>query len=103
MFSTLDKWASVGDVLCVPAVHSPLITQRLGPAGPMVGSDLCLWTQFCRLQGHNFLASGVCSLEGEVCLEPCVGFLAGASGACPLVRGAGSWPSGGQGHVKGCI
>ena len=36
---------------------------------------------------------------GEAGLEACVGFLAGRADACPLVGGAGSWPSGRQGCV----
>ena len=51
------------------------------------------------LQDHSFLLSGVCPLVGEAGLEACAGFLVGGAGACPLVYGAGYWPSGGQGHV----
>lgn len=40
MFLFLEKWPSVGDVLCVPAVYSSLVTQWPVPAGPRVGSDL---------------------------------------------------------------
>ena len=54
---------------------------------------------FCRLWDHSFLASGVCALVGEAGLEACAGFLVGAAGACLLVGGAGSWPSGRLGHV----
>ena len=32
---------------------------------------------------------------GEAALEVCADFLAGVAGACPLVGGAGSWPSSG--------
>ena len=51
------------------------------------------------------LASGVCPLVGEVGPGACAGFLLGETGACPLVGGAGSCPSDGQGHVhvKGCV
>ena len=38
-------------------------------------------------------------MVGETGLEANAGFLVGRVGACPLVSGAGSWPSGGQGHV----
>lgn len=48
------------------------------------------------------LPSGVCPLVGEVGPGPCAGFLMRRTAACPLVVGAGSCPSGGQGHVKGC-
>lgn len=43
------------------------------------------------------------SLVGEADLEVCKGFLALVASAFPLVRGIGSWPTGGQGCVKGCI
>ena len=72
--------------------------------GPEVSwSQGSIWPAFadpvCRLQDHSFLASDVCPLVGETGLEACVGFLVRGAGACPLVAGAGSWPSGGQGHV----
>ena len=38
-------------------------------------------------------------LMGKAGLEACSGFLVGGTGVCPLVGGAGSWSSGGQGHV----
>ena len=38
---------------------------------------------------------------GEAGLEACVDFLVGGVSACPPVTGAGSWPSGKQGCVKG--
>ena len=47
--------------------------------------------------------SGVCCLVGEVGLEDCAGFLVGRTVACPLEGGAGIFPSGGQGHVKGGV
>ena len=96
-FLTLEKWPSVGDVLCVPAVHSPLITKGQGPGGPRVVSDLCLQTQFHRVEAIVvfFLLVSVCPLVGEACLEACAGFLVGVTGASALVGGAGSWPSGG--------
>ena len=47
--------------------------------------------------------AGVCSLVGEVGPGACAGFLVGWTGACPLVGGAGSCPSGEQGHVKGYV
>ena len=53
----------------------PANGQGQGPSGPRVGSDLLLVV--CSVRDHSFLASGT----------------------CPLVGGAGSWPSGGQGHV----
>ena len=67
-------------------MQSPLIMQGQGPAVPRVGSDLSLQTQFCRLQDHSFLASGICPLVGEAGLEACAGFLVGGIGACPLVQ-----------------
>ena len=84
--------------------YTPLSSPKgQGPVGPRVGSDLFLQTQFHRLRDHSFLASGVCPLVGESGLGACVGFLVAGAGACPLVGGAGSWPSGGQGHVKGHV
>ena len=78
--------------------HTPLSSPKAqGPAGSRVGSDLCLQTQFHRLWDHSFLASGICTLVCEAGIEACAGFLVGGAGACALVGGAGSWPSGGQG------
>ena len=68
-----------------------------------VASDLCLQTKFHRLRDCSFLASAVCSLLSEAGLETCAGLLVGRPSACPLVGGAGSWASGGQSHVKGCV
>ena len=83
--------------------YTPLSSLKgQGPAFPRVGSDLSLWTQFCRLQDHSFLASGVCPLVGEAGLETCAAFLAGGASVCPLVGGTGSWPSG-QDCVKGHV
>ena len=82
-FLTLEKWPSVGDVLCVPAVHSPLVTQGPGASWSLGG----IWPAFadliCRLRHCSFLASGACPLVGEACLEVCAGFLMGGAGACP--------------------
>ena len=47
----------------------------------------------------GFLKSCVCPMVGEAGLEVCAGFLGAMAGACPLVGGAGSWPSGGQSCV----
>ena len=49
------------------------------------------------------LASGVCPLVVEVDPGTCAGFLLEGTGAFPVVGGAGSCPSDGQGHVKGCV
>lgn len=46
------------------------------------------------LEDHRFLASDVCPLVGEVILR-LVQLPGGGAGACPLMCGAGSWPSGG--------
>ena len=77
---------------------SPIKDQ--GPAGPRVGSDLCLQIRFCGLPDHGSLASAVCPLVGEAGLEAYAGFLVGGAGACPLMGRAVPWPSGGQGCVK---
>ena len=72
--------------------------------GPEVSwSQGSIWPVFadlvCRLQNCSVLASGVCPQVGEAGVEAYAGFLAGGASACPLVRGVGSWPSGGQGHA----
>ena len=81
---------TLGGILCVPALHSPLVSQGSGASW----SEGCVWPVFagsvCRLQDFSFFASRVCPLVGEAGLEAC---------ACPLVGGAGSCPSGGQGQV----
>ena len=51
------------------------------------------------LWDYSFLTSGICSLVGEAALESWAGFLVGGAGVCPLLHGAGSWPSGGLDHV----
>lgn len=47
------------------------------------------------------LASGFCTLMGEVGSWACVGFLVGETGACPWVGGVLYCPSGRHGHVRG--
>ena len=42
-------------------------------------------------------------MVGEAGLEACAGFLEGGAGACSLVGGAASWPSGGQGCATGHV
>lgn len=71
-----------------------------------VGSDPCLWTWLHGLPDHNCLASVICPFVGEAILEPFAGFLVAwclGAGACPLMDGAGSWPSGEEGCVKDCV
>ena len=72
-FSTLEKWPSVGDVLCIPAMYSPLVTQWLGTSW----SQDNVWPAFvdsvCSLQDFSFLASGACPLVVEAGLETCAG------------------------------
>lgn len=51
----------------------------------------------------SFLASGVFPLEDKAGLKAYAGFLVEGASACPLVGGARSWPSGGQGQIKGCV
>ena len=70
--------------------YTPLLSPKgQGPVGPRVGSDLCLQTQFPRLQDGSFLASGVCPLVGEAGLESCAR-LPGRRGWC-LPTGVWSW------------
>ena len=102
-FLTLEEWPSVG-MSYVSQQYTPLLSPKgQGPAGHRVGSDLCLRTLFCTLLYHSFLASVVCLLVGEADLEACAGFLVGETGTYPLVGRVGSWPSGGQGCVKGHV
>ena len=84
--------------------YTPLSSPKdQDPAGPRVGSDLCLQTQYCKLQDCSFLPSRVCPFMDECGLEVCAGFLVGRASACPLVGGVGSWPSGVPGHVNGHV
>lgn len=103
MFLFLEKWPSVGDVLCVPAVYSSLVTQWPVPAGPRVGSDLCcrLSSAACRIIIFLLLVSA--PLMAEAGLEACIGFLVGGISVCPLLGRARSWPSGRHGPVKGPV
>lgn len=52
--------------------YNPITRDQLGP---MVYSDLCLWTQFHRLMDCSFYPSGVCPLVSEAGLKACVGCL----------------------------
>ena len=95
-FLTSGKWPFVGDVLCVPVVHSSLITQ-----GP--GAGFIVWPMsvdsVCRVWDCGFLASGVCFLVGEAGLETYAEFLAERASACPLVNRTGSWSFSRQNQV----
>ena len=42
----------------------------------------------------GFFASGVCLLAGEAGLDASTGLLEDKASGCPLLHGAGSWPSG---------
>ena len=65
-------------MFCVFQQYIPLLSPKgQGSAGPRVASDLCLQTQFCRLQDHSFLASGIYSLVSEAGLEIGAGYLVG--------------------------
>lgn len=46
-----------------------------------------------------YFSSGFCPVVGEAGLETSTGFLLGRAAACPLMGGAESWFSAGQGHV----
>ena len=89
-FSALEKWPSVGDVLCVLALHFPLVSQCPVASWLQVSVWLVFADSVCRLQDCGFLASGVCPLMGEAGLEVCAGFLVGGARACPLMGGARS-------------
>ena len=78
----------------------------LSPGTHFSATTFCL--TFCGLLSAGWrvvapLTSGVCPLVGEVDPETCASFLVGGPGAFPLVGGAGSCSSGGQGHVKLCV
>ena len=64
---------------------------------------LYLWFPFTAFRVITPLASGVCHLVGKVDLGACTNFLVGRTGACPLMGGAESCPSSGQGHLEGCV
>ena len=81
--------------MCGPGCLKGCIGLLVGRARPS-SSEGKVWPA---LQDCFFLASCFCTLVGEVGLEACAGFLVGGAGACPLVGGAGSWPSGVLGHV----
>ena len=81
MFLDLGEAALCSDVLCVPAAHSPLVSQGPGTSW----SQGRLWSAFAdlfhRLPVGSILASGVCPLVGEAGLRCCAGFVeGGASG-----------------------
>ena len=46
-----------------------------------------------------FTGAGMCLLVNEARPKACASFLVKWADACQLLGGAGSWPSGGQGHV----
>ena len=58
----------------------------------LILSDLlCLWSPFCRLQGHSSSCfQCICPLIGEGVTGACVGFFLGGSGVCAVVGGAES-------------
>lgn len=61
-------------------------------------SRLFHWLQVC-----SFLASVVFFVVGETGLEVGGGLLVGGAGACSLVGGIESWPSGGHYCLKGYV
>lgn len=67
-----------------------------GPAGPRGEFGLGLWTSSAGCGIVIFLLLVSAPWWVEVGLEACAGFLAGGTGACPLVGGTGSWLSCGQ-------
>ena len=62
---------------------------------------LCVFTFIFLYVLFYFLFDFFISMLGEVDLGACTSFLVGGSGACPVVGGDQSFPSGGQGCVKG--
>ena len=102
-FSTLEKWPSVGDVLCIPAMHTPFSSpQDQGPAGPRVVSGLHLqtWSAGCGTVVFLLLVSGPWWVE--LGLGPLVGkaMSRGMSrGSCGLRKSLGSLSTDGWGCV----
>lgn len=47
--------------------------------------------------------SGICTLVDEVDTVACEGCILEGTVVCPLVDGAGSWPSGGQDCLGACL
>ena len=78
-------------------MHSLLSPKGQGPAGLQVVSGLCLWTWSAGCRTIVFLL--MVSASGEAGLVACASCLVKWADACQLLGGAGSWPSGGQGHV----
>ena len=103
-FSWLCRSGPLWRMSYVSQQYTPLSSPKgQWPTDPRVGAELCLRRRFHKLPDCIFLASGVCCLVFEGGLEVWADFLVGEASACPLVGGARSWPSGGQGHVKGCV
>ena len=70
-------------------------------------SAISFYLTFCVFSFHSagcrlivLLDSGVFPTVGEVDPVVCAGFLVGGAGACPLVDGAESCPSGGKGPCQ---
>ena len=95
---TLEKWPSVGDVLCVPAVHYPFVTQGTG-ASLILGRVLPVFANSAGCRVIVFLCLVSNPIVDEAGLESCVGFLTAGADACPLVGETGFWLSGGQSNV----
>ena len=100
---TEEKWPSVGDILCVLAVHSPLKTKwpgtnwSPGRFWPVFADSIpqamglyisCFW---CLPPGGWSRSRGSCRLPGV------------RSWYLPTGGGVVSWPSSRHGQVKGCI
>ena len=81
----------------------------LGPSSGTYFSAESFCLTFCICGLHTtgckivFPLAFVACLMGEVGPGACAGFLVGETSACPLVGGAGSYPSSEQGHVKECV
>ena len=76
-FSTLEKWLSVGDVLCIPAVHSSLITQAVGVSPRQAVWVLLLWCTDYVGSLVGSVGSRSSWLPGLPCVEAASRWLAG--------------------------
>lgn len=82
----MEQWPSVRDVLCIPAIHSPLITQAGGSQGsPRQGCS----------GGPSIVAGCVCWWSGRLG-QPFVCWLPGPpSCGCCWWQVSGAWSQGG--------
>ena len=81
----------------------PLNTKGQGPAVSKVGSKSVFADSVHRLHDNCFLAPGVCPLVGEAGIGAYLAYLKKGLVLAHWCMRLGSWPSGGQGCVKGHV